>query len=181
MDRFHSSNCTRTIGRLLAALTTVALALVAAATPALAHAERLSSDPKPGSNLNEPPQHLYVNFSEPPTGDSVAVVTDGCGNDVVGTTEVTNKTLHLTLDEGQPGRWKVETSVISGLDGHPTKDSFRFRVQGERDCSAAPDGGDDEEGGGTDTEDSGSSLPILLIAGGAVVLVGGAAAIRMRS
>ncbi|HEU4481302.1 MAG TPA: copper resistance CopC family protein [Actinomycetota bacterium] len=154
--------------------------LLAAAAPARAHAERISEEPKAGSTVGSPPGHLYVNFTEPPTGDSTATVIDGCGNDVVGDIELTNKTMHLTLSEGQPGRWEVETRVISGLDGHPTNDGFGFRVKGEADCSAATsdDDSDDADASGTE-DDDGSSAPVLLIAIGAVVVVGGAAAVRI--
>jgi methionine-rich copper-binding protein CopC len=161
--------------------------MAATCGPVWAHAERISEEPKAGSKVDTAPRHLYVNFTEPPTGDSNAVVTDGCGNDVVDDIELTNKTMHLTLSEGQPGRWKVDTKVISGLDGHPTNDGFGFRVAGEADCSAAPPdddgdddgGGDDGDAGGPEEDGDGSSAPVLLITIGAVVIVGGAAAVRL--
>ena len=81
---------------------------------------------------------------------------------------------------GQPGRYKVETQVVSGLDGHETSDEWSFKVSGTKDCSAAPPEDDTGDEGG-DEEESGVGSAALLVAGGAVVLIGIAAAIRLRS
>ena len=156
------------------------LLLLAFPAAALAHAERQSSRPGEGKTLKEPPLHLYVNFSEPPTGDSKITVLDGCGTDVVGDFEVTDRTIHANLEPGQPGRWRVSTDVVSGLDGHRTADAWAFEVTGAKDCSSPPpQAGDPEDGSGD--EDGGLGSAVLLAAGGAVVLIGIAAAIRLRS
>ncbi|HEX2295267.1 MAG TPA: copper resistance protein CopC [Actinomycetota bacterium] len=157
--------------------TTVAAAALAAvlmqAAPALAHAERSASTPEEGATVAVPPGVLNVTFTEPPTGDAVVEVADGCGRDVVADLEIQNFEIAATLAEGQPGRWTVRTNVISAVDGHNTRDRWTFAVRGEPDCSAAesapPDdtaaGGDDDEGGGS------SALPLLAVGGATVALV----------
>ena len=158
-----------------------ALVLLLPTAQALARAERQSSEPEAGKTVDEPPLHLYVNFSEPPTGDAKISVIDGCGDDVVANFEVTDRTIHANLDEGQPGRFKVETQVVSGLDGHETSDEWAFKVSGTKDCSAAPSEDDAGRDGGEEEQDGGADSTALLVAGGAVVLIGVAAAIRLRS
>lgn len=165
---------------LLSIFILTAVIVLLPAVHALAHAERQSSEPEAGKTIDEPPLHLYINFSEPPTGDAKIGVTDGCGDDVVANFEVTDRTIHANLDAGQPGRYNVDTQVVSGLDGHETSDEWSFKVSGTKDCSAAPpeDGTDD---GGGEEEDGGVGSTALLVAGGVVVLIGIAAAIRLRS
>jgi methionine-rich copper-binding protein CopC len=163
-----------------AGLSIFVLLVIALPGVALAHAERQSSRPDEGTELRRPPLHLYVNFSEPPTGDSTVTVLDGCGNAVVADFEVTDRTIHANLDPGQPGTWRVRTQVVSGLDGHPTRDRWSFEVDGTRDCAAPPPPADDTE---EPDEEVGGGVggAVLLAAGAAVVLIGMAAAIRLRS
>ena len=165
---------------LFAMFVVTALVVLLPTAQALAQAERQSSDPEEGKTLQEPPAHLYINFSEPPTGDAKITVTDGCGDDVVANFDVTDRTIHANLDVGQPGRYKVATQVVSGVNGQQTSDDWTFKVSGTKDCSAAPPEDEPADGGGTE-EDGGVGPIALLAAGGAVVLIGVAAAIRLRS
>lgn len=146
--------------------------LLAHAAPALAHAERSGSTPQEGTTVRAVPGELQISFTEPPTGDAVAEVLDGCGRDVVADVEVQNLELTASLDEGQPGKWTVRTNVISGIDGHNTRDRWTFTVRGEADCEAAATEGpgatgdeDEDDGGG------GSIVPLLAIVGGTLALV----------
>jgi methionine-rich copper-binding protein CopC len=170
----------RILTNILASFATAALVLLVFPTTALGHAERQSSEPKKGETLPEPPLHLYINYSEPPTGDASITVLDGCGNDVVANFEVTDRTIHANLEGGQPGRWVVNTKVISGVDGHDTSDRWGFKVDGSADCDVAA-----SEASGSETDpggdDGGLGSAALLAAGGVVVLIGVAAAIRLRS
>jgi methionine-rich copper-binding protein CopC len=148
-----------------------ALWLVAApAAPASAHAERSSSRPEEGAAVAAAPGKLAITFTEPPTGDAVVEVADGCGRDVVTDVDVQNFEITATLADGQPGRWTVQTNVISGIDGHNTRDRWNFSVRGEADCSApqteAPDPG---AAGGADDEDDGGAPVALLVIGAATI------------
>ena len=131
-----------------------------------AHAERQTSTPRPNSKLRSVPSAVSIQFSEPPTADSAVNVIDGCGDDVVDALEVANLGIDVDLVPGEPGSWTVRSNVVSGLDGHATKDSWRFNVSGTPDCSKeGPDRAAD------DPEDRGSSSkPVLIIVGVTVVV-----------
>lgn len=167
------------------ALVAAALAIVAVqAAPALAHAERASSRPEEGAKVASAPLSLAITFTEPPTGDAVVEVVDGCKRDVVADVEVRNLEINAALSEGQPGKWTVHTNVISGVDGHNTRDRWTFSVRGEPDCSApetaAPDdaaAGDDEE----EDDDGGSSLPLIAIGVATLALAALGLVVRGRS
>lgn len=160
--------------RFVVAAVVVAAAL-AGASPASAHAERSASTPKEGARVAAPPETLAITFTEPPTGDAVIEVADGCGRDVVADHDVQNLEITATLAEGQPGEWTVSTNVISGVDGHNTRDRWTFEVRGKADCSAPetapPDeaAGQDEEG--DDEGGGGSALPLLAVGGATLALI----------
>lgn len=146
---------------------------------ALAHAERSASDPEADARLRSVPTEVVIDFTEPPIqGASVAVV-DGCERDVVEDVEVSGTTMTIPLQEGRPGDWTVEFRVVSAIDGHPTRDSFDFRVRGAPDCEdlAAPEPDDGEEPRGGD----GGGLPVVPIALGVSALLAAAIAARVMS
>jgi methionine-rich copper-binding protein CopC len=163
--------------RLLAAvlfLIALTAAFSAVLTPsAFAHAERTESRPAPRSESDAVPTEVSISFTEPPTSDSKVSVLDGCGDEVVEDVVSAGTEMTISLREGQPGRWKVETTVISGLDGHPKSDSWGFRVAGQADCSADPDPAPSEDAAGpgreNETEDGGG-FPVLVLVGGAAVI-----------
>lgn len=146
------------------------LLLVGVASPASAHAERAESTPKEGERVTAAPSTVTITFTEPPAGNAKVSVLDGCGEEVALSREVSNLQIVTEVGEGQPGKWKVSTTLVSGLDGHPTKDRWSFNVAGGADCSedAAPAPAATEEG----TEDGG--VPSILIIGavGGLALVG---------
>lgn len=151
-------------------------------SPAYGHAALTSSDPENGARLDAAPARVTVNYAEPPTTDSKFSVLDGCDRDVTDSVEILNDTIEATLRDGQPGRWTVEWSVVSAVDGHLTRDNVSFRVSGETDCSQAPgDDGATETAGPVEPTDSGSSLPLVPIAVATAVIIGIAAAIRLSS
>jgi copper resistance protein C len=128
-----------------------------------AHAERVGSDPKESAELPASPTQLSIDFTEPPTGDANLVVMDGCQNDVVRDIQVQNMRVSATLAEGEPGKWAVRSTVVSGIDGHQTRDSWTFTVRGEKDCSSArPDA--DRNRAGENEEAEGSSFPVVPLA-----------------
>ena len=166
--------------RTLAVAALVLLAFVAAPR-AFGHAERAATTPEVNARVDEVPSTVTVSYTEPPAGDPVFRVLDGCGNDVVGDLKVQDMTVDATLSGGQPGAWKVEWRVISGVDGHDTRDSYSFRVAGKRDCTAAaPEPDPDDDGAADDEEGSGAGFLIPIAIGG-VVLAGLALFLRGRS
>ena len=154
----------------------VSCVCVLLAGQAAAHAERVGSQPQPGTRAQDAPSSLTIEFSEPPTGDAVLEVLDGCGNDVVGELQVQNMEISADLSEGQPGRWEVASTVVSGVDGHQTKDSWSFTVAGSKDCSVAAPA--DEEGVSDGEDDDSSSFPLVPVALGGLAVLGVALALR---
>ena len=159
---------------------TVVLLLAVFAPRAFGHAERAATEPKVGARLNAAPEVVSVSYTEPPAGNPEFKVMDGCGNDVVEDLKVQNMTIEATLAAGQPGNWEVEWQVVSGVDGHDTRDSYSFKVAGTKDCNvAAPH--DDSEGIDL-VEPSGPGAGVLIpVALGAVALIGLALFLRGRS
>lgn len=163
--------------------------------PAGAHGDIESTSPKKGATLKEPTDHVLINFTEAPTDNASVQVIDGCGTDLTTDVFVTQRTLHVLLDDGQPGRWQVAYRVISAEDGHKTNGSFNFKVRGTADCDGdveEPDDGGEtigpDDGSGEQaapdaepTSDQGNSLPLVAIFVGGLALIGIAALVRMRS
>ena len=150
-------------------------ALFPAAT-AHAHSALKGSDPESGARLDAAPSTMRLEFSEPPISADNLVVKDGCGDDVVASAEVDNGDIVAELAGGQPGKWKVSSRVVSVVDGHETKDGFKFTVQGEADCAAAPKPPERER-----DEGGGSALPLLLALGGGTALLVVLALVLRRS
>lgn len=150
--------------------------MLAQATTAWAHAALQGSDPEQGARLDEAPPSVIVNYAEPPTKASVFQVFDGCNSGVASDVTVLNDTIEATIDEGQPGIWRVEWRVISAVDGHLTTDGVSFRVAGEPDCTdvAVDDSADDQPG----TE---GGLPLVPLAIATVVVVALATVVRVLS
>lgn len=159
---------------LIFGVTAVVVALAGLHTPAFAHAERVSSHPEEGDRLKEAPSKVSIEFSEPPAADASLQVVDGCGNDVAGEVQVANQGISVPIDGGQPGKWKVDSTVVSGLDGHETRDSWTFSVGGKADCSQGGGGGR-ARGGGDEDE---SSFPVIPVVIGAVVVLAVALLLR---
>lgn len=163
--------------------------------PASAHGDIESTSPKRGATLKEPTDHVLINFTEAPTDNASVQVIDGCGTDLTQDVFVTQRTLHVLLDEGQPGRWQVAYRVISAEDGHKTNGSFNFKVRGQADCGGGeeepdvdsetigPDDGSGEQAApdGGPASDQKSNLPLVAIFVGGLALIGIAALVRLRS
>jgi len=161
--------------------TLLVLLLVIAWSPvARAHGDLVSTIPKQDSKLKKPPDHLIINFTEPPAKGSVVTVRDGCRDDVVDELDFEERVGHVFLSEGRPGDWKVSYKVISAADGHKTAGSYSLTVAGKADCSEKPpkdeppkdngsgegpqatgDGGDDDE----------SSFPVVPVALGSLGVI----------
>ncbi|HYN37087.1 MAG TPA: copper resistance CopC family protein [Actinomycetota bacterium] len=155
----------------LAALLIVALGQ----TTALAHGDLASAIPEPDTELGKPPSHIIINFTEPPTKNSVVKVKDGCGVEITDSVDFSDGTAHVFTDKGEPGDWKVSYEVVSAQDGHKTEGSYGFKILGKKDCSTGGGIGDDlpkaNDGGGSGNLDDGSSFPVVpVVLGGAGVI-----------
>lgn len=171
---------------------TIAITIALLPGQAGAHAERSSSDPEAGGRAPRVPRRVTIEYTEPPAGEARARVIDGCKDQVADSVEIQGTTMTISLTGGEPGRWTVRTAVVSGLDGHPTRDSFSFAVAGRRDCSEPSpnddgnDGIDEEDppAGNASGENGGAeddSFPIVPVALGTAGLVALAVAVRAMS
>lgn len=104
------------------------LALVAAATPALAHAHLVKSTPAPGARTKSP-RHVVLTFSEAlEPAFSGALLMDDDGRNLSGAPVKVNGTIMtLTPDRLAPGRYHVSWHAV-GHDTHRTEGEFRFTV-----------------------------------------------------
>ena len=152
----------------------VALAVLAWATPAAAHASLVSIDPADGARLDESPDHVRLTFTEPVSVDLGGVqVVDGQGRQVQeGAARVDGVEVLVDLRPDLPdGTYVVSYRVVSA-DGHPVRGGSVFGV-GEGDVDASALGritaGDDDR-----TWDVVGAVGRGLAYGGTLLATGGA-------
>ena len=169
--------------RKLIPLVLMALALWPAA--ASAHGDISSSIPKADESLKKAPDHLIINFTEPPAKSSVVQVKDGCGTQIADSVDFEDLVAHVFTEDGQPGKWKVSYKVLSTADGHKSSGSYGFTVEGKKDCTAGGNSGGNGNGGngtgggtggsnpqaGGNGDDEGS-FPVVPVAIGSVGVIG---------
>ncbi|MFP5351374.1 MAG: copper resistance protein CopC [Actinomycetota bacterium] len=163
--------------------TAIALAIFALvllpAVPGWAHGAIRSAHPAQGSTVGQPPREVSVHLAEPAAKGSTLVVTDGCEREVGGMAQLDGEMLTTPIEDGRAGRWKVKVRSISSADGHVMRESFTFRVRGQKDCSeGSPD--DDVELGEPQPplENDETSFPVVPFALGTIVVIGLAIALR---
>lgn len=142
------------------------------APAAWGHAEYDDSRPPRNGEVAEVPRRISLSLTEPPAAGGRMSVTDGCGDEVGGPVEITGNTMEANISGGRGSRWTVAYRVISTVDGHPTKDTFSFRVGNAEDCDSQPAPRPTDNGPVAEPPADGGSLPIVPVAVGAVVLVG---------
>lgn len=106
---------------------------------AYAHGDLNTTIPAADSKLKKAPEHLIINFTEPPTKDSVVTVRDGCKFNIIEEVDFEDRVGHVYVVDGQPGKWKVSYDIISAADGHRTDGSYGFEVAGKAVCSPLKD------------------------------------------
>lgn len=162
---------------------TALLVVALGQTTALAHGDLGDTIPEADDELGKPPSHLIINFTEPPTKNSVIVVKDGCGDEITDSVSFSDGTAHVFTDKGEPGDWEVSYEVVSAQDGHKTDGSYGFKILGKKDCSTeekpSPGGNGGGSGQGPQANDGGggtgggddSSFPVVpVVLGGAGVI-----------
>ena len=104
------------------------LVLMAAATPAFAHAHLVKSTPGPSAKTKTP-RHVVLTFSEAlEPAFSGALLMDKEGRNFTGGPVKVNGTLMtLTPDRLAPGRYHVSWHAV-GHDTHRTEGEFAFTV-----------------------------------------------------
>ena len=123
----------RPAGRAVLAAVLAGLWLVAAGSPAGAHALLRDSDPAAGSSLDRAPRRVVLSFTErPEVGLSSIQVLDTSGRRVEQgqSAPVQGEPLQLAVGLGElaDGTYTVSWRVVSKDDGHVTAGSFAFGV-----------------------------------------------------
>ncbi|MFD2794222.1 copper resistance protein CopC [Promicromonospora vindobonensis] len=129
LARPGSRRLVRVITVFAGVLTFAALLLVAG--PASAHDQLLSSDPKDGATLDEPPTSITLTFSSTPLDTGIEIVlvgpdgTTAQGEDI----QVDDEVVTAQLTDGLPaGAYDVAWHVVSS-DGHPIDGEFSYVVE----------------------------------------------------
>jgi len=116
----------------LRALLAVALLVTAAATPAAAHTDLVSTDPADGKVLSAPPERLTMRFGEDILdGGARVVAQDQSGGKVdLGPEQVNGPELTAAWPgTAAEGTYTVAWRAVSD-DGHPLEGRFAFTVKG---------------------------------------------------
>jgi len=144
----------------LLAVVATAVALVATASPASAHAELETMNPGPGATLKDLPDEVVLTFSEAVRTPAFVEVTSADGANVAkGDARIVDNKVTQAL--GAPaggGRYSVSYRITSA-DGHPVGGTVRFTVLSDagggasspQGNGAAPSAGD-ESGGMSTTQ-----------------------------
>jgi methionine-rich copper-binding protein CopC len=126
------------IRRLTVSLAVAGLALLAAATPAFAHAELTGSTPAKGASLDTAPKQLSLTFSEPVAPVSITVAGPQGAQWTVGEIAVRENTVTAPVRaSGPPGQYAITYKVKSD-DGDDVTGTVAFTMTAASPVSAAP-------------------------------------------
>jgi methionine-rich copper-binding protein CopC len=121
--------------RLLSAVTGVLIAvggLFAAAPPAAAHDQIVSSSPEAGGTVSEVPEQISLTFSGEIFADFSAVIVEVIAADgqniATGDPTVDGTTVTQAVQPGQVGVFTVRWRVVSS-DGHPISNEYQYTVE----------------------------------------------------
>ena len=169
-----------------------AMTIVLTATPAMAHAELIASDPADGASLGTAPTQVRLTFNEPvtPAPDVVEIVGPDNTTWTVGTPAVAGEVITAPVQASGPaGAYTLTYRVVSS-DGDPVTGSLRFTLTAPATTTpppttttttttttppAEPTEATAAEGDGDD------GVPVWVWIAGAVVLVGVGTAVALRA
>lgn len=118
----------RVVARVVAALTIIAVGVIAGAGPAAAHAELLSSTPAAGDQLATPPTEISLLFSEAVELPEIVLIdATGAVLDIGEPTQPSPESVTAAVPTIDTGGYVVTWNAVSA-DGHPVSGSFTFAV-----------------------------------------------------
>ncbi len=181
------------VRRLLAAAVLSGVALVATATPALAHAELTASTPAKGASLATPPVEVSLTFDEPVTlGENpISVTGPGGVSWTVGTPTIAGAVITAPVQASGPaGPYTLAYTVISD-DGDDVTGSVAFTLTAPADQTtttattttteaAASTTTTRSDVATTSADDTGGGIPVWVWIVGAVLLVAAGLLIALR-
>lgn len=171
--------------RILATLLLIGTAVLATATPALAHNVLVSSDPTEGAQLDVGPQQITLTFDQyVQAGDSnqLAVTGPDGGRWTDGAIDVKGSVVTAPVRPlGPAGQYTVGYRILSA-DGHPVSGEIRFSVATAGNGTPAP-ATEGQDGADSASGESGSDggVPIWVWIAGAVVLLGVGLTVALRA
>lgn len=178
---------TAVVPRLLAVLLAGAWLLVAAQTPAAAHAELVATAPAADSSAGTAPDEVTLTFSEPLRGADVTVTGPDGARASAGPVAVTGAEVRVPVVLAVSGRYDVVWYATAD-DGHPLQGSFGFDSAPTAPDATGATGSPDAGGPGAPAEatddaaapvDEGAPGWVLPVVAGAA-LVGGGLVLRRR-
>lgn len=114
---------------------TVAIAVGALVTSALAHSQLVKAEPPRRAVLTKPPTQVRLWFNEKIEGDYASLVVLDARKQPITKTKPTlasddPKSIILPLPELTPGKYSVKFRVLS-VDGHVVESIFDFTIKGD--------------------------------------------------
>lgn len=154
--------------RVAAVLLLTLLGVLGLATPAFAHNQLTSSNPKDKASLDTGPGEIVLTFDQPVQAgeglNTVAVTSENGDHWESGVAEVASNVVTAPVRElGPAGVYTIAYRVISA-DGHPVDGTLTFTLTTAGDGTPAPPPAD----GGSDDSDG---VPIWVWIGGAVIVL----------
>jgi methionine-rich copper-binding protein CopC len=164
------------IRRSIAALALAGLALVAAATPAFAHAELTSSNPAKDASVAQAPSRIQLTFNETVSPESITVTGPQGAQWTVGQIAVEGPVVTApVIPAGPAGQYTITYRVLSD-DGASVTGTVAFTLTSPATASAPPSSGQAAPGSSGDSKGLPAWLWVLAIA----VLLGAGAVIGRR-
>ncbi len=139
-----------------------AIYVIGPAAPAWSHGDVKRSAPGDGAGLTEPPDEVWIEFTEPPTQQARLEVTDPCGATVTtGPPVVSGPRVTVPIDATAKGEYGVRYAIVSRVDGHPSRGILRFAVARGEKCPPV----DPNAAAPVDDSDEASTGAVLLAMG----------------
>lgn len=191
--------------RLVAAALLSTATILLTATPALAHAELIASNPADGASVTSAPTQVQLTFNEPvtPAPNVVEVVGPGNAKWTIGKASVAGAVITAPVQAtGPSGAYTLVYRVVSG-DGDPVSGNVRFTFTAPAtsasastttpttsaatsppaETSASAEASEDSEAAeaAVTSEDDGGGVPVWVWIVGAVVVVAVGAGIALHA
>src|SRR3954463_4197346 len=104
------------------------LLVLCGASPAVAHASLVATEPRDGSMLAQAPTIVRLRFNEPVTPAVIHVI-DAQGKTLDGlAVRSAGETVDITLPERMPAGTAIVSYRVISADGHPVAGSMMFSV-----------------------------------------------------
>lgn len=127
------------VRRSIAGAVAVAVALLTAGTPAMAHTDLVDSSPKDGTTVDAAPSAVELVFSEAIAAQytQVAVLSAAGEHVEAGPPETNRERVTQPVGDLSPGAYTISYRVVSA-DGHPVSGELAFSIAPPPDTTPSP-------------------------------------------